>query len=440
MSVLSPVPTHIRAAAPVKSTWFADSQKEALTRYQSLPTPTRKDENWRFGNLQRLEDLAEMPVAAPFSREEKAQALELSVSPLENSSAKLVFGNGELLNPEALATLPIGLQMLPLAEAAQQWPELLQEYFMARVTNLGSAKYAALHQARTGAGVVLKWAPGAQQDHAVEIWHWINGNGTIFPHALLIAGENSRGSVLEHHRSLSPGGAIIAVSDLVAHHGSHLNYAVAQQTSAETLVLHMNTATVQRDATATMLQMNLGGKWARNENLARMENTGAASIMLSLSTPAGSCEVDQRTFQHHISPRATSDLLYKNVLHDEAKTVFAGLISVDKGAHYTDAYQTCRTLLLSDSAEAHSMPGLEINADQVKCSHGATSGQISEEELFYLLARGIAAEEARRLIALGFAAQVLERMPDTTLAAACRLLLERSFGISQGEIGILPLG
>ena len=117
-----------------------------------------------------------------------------------------------------------------------------------------------------------------------------------------------------------------------------------------------------------------------------------------------------RTLQHHAAPRATSDLIYKNALYDKAKTVFSGLITVDEGAHFTDAYQKCRNLLNSADCEADSMPGLEINADQVKCSHGTTSSPISEDELFYLKARGIPDRDSRRLIATGFVEDV--RVPN----------------------------
>ncbi len=132
--------------------------------------------------------------------------------------------------------------------------------------------------------------------------------------------------------------------------------------------------------------------------------------MLSVSIPAREQEYDQRTFQHHVSEGAYSDLLYKNSLYDNSKTIFSGLIFVDEGAHHTDAYQTCRNLMMSDTCEANSMPGLEINADQVKCSHGSTSSQIHDEELFYLRARGIDSTSARQLIARGFSVEVVERL------------------------------
>jgi Fe-S cluster assembly protein SufD len=137
--------------------------------------------------------------------------------------------------------------------------------------------------------------------------------------------------------------------------------------------------------------------------------------MISVSIARDAQEYDQRTFQHHASPRSYSDLLYKNTLYDESRTVFSGLIQVDEGAHFTDAYQTCRNLMMSETAEANSMPGLEINADQVKCSHGSTAAMIDDEEIFYLRARGIKSQIARQLVAQGFSVEAIARLRNEAL-------------------------
>jgi len=149
--------------------------------------------------------------------------------------------------------------------------------------------------------------------------------------------------------------------------------------------------------------------------------------MLSISIPVGDQQFDQRTLQLHHAPNTTSDLLYKNTLYDKAKTVFAGLIVVDDGAHQTDAYQTCRNLLMSGEVEANSMPGLEINADGVKCSHGSTSGQINEDELFYLMARGIQRRSAEKLITLGFIQEVICRLQQPALEETITRMVEAKF-------------
>jgi Fe-S cluster assembly protein SufD len=137
---------------------------------------------------------------------------------------------------------------------------------------------------------------------------------------------------------------------------------------------------------------------------------------------------DQRTLQIHEAPNAASDLLYKNALNDTARTIFTGLIRVDEGAHKTDAYQKVRNLLLSDDAEANSAPGLEIEADDVRCTHGATSGTVEAEELFYMESRGISRRVAQQLIVFGFLAEVFERLNDERLTAKLNELLHSKLG------------
>ena len=192
-------------------------------------------------------------------------------------------------------------------------------------------------------------------------------------------------------------------------------------------MIQVNETGVSKDAAAIGFILNTGAAWARNESLSRLEGEGARSDMLSVSVPAREQEYDQRTFQHHVSPGAYSDLLYKNSLYDESRTIFSGLIFVDEGAHRTDAYQTCRNLFMSEDAEANSMPGLEINADDVKCSHGSTSSQISEEEIFYLRARGIDPVRARQLIARGFSVEVIERLGDEKVEEMVLRFLDDKF-------------
>jgi Fe-S cluster assembly protein SufD len=152
--------------------------------------------------------------------------------------------------------------------------------------------------------------------------------------------------------------------------------------------------------------------------------------LLAVSVGDGTQEFDARTLQDHVSPHTTSDLLYKNALTDRTRNTFGGLIRVEPHAHFTDAYQTVRNLLLSDDAEANSMPGLEILADNVKCSHGATSGQINEDEMFYLLARGIPLPIARQLLVSGFLNEVVDRLDHPAITAFVHELIEDKFAHS----------
>jgi Fe-S cluster assembly protein SufD len=217
------------------------------------------------------------------------------------------------------------------------------------------------------------------------------------------------------------------VNDLIAGEGSTLKYCAVQELNLSSRMIQVNATTVGRDANALAFTLNVGGQWVRNESLSRMDAEGAHSDMLSCSIPSGTQQFDQRTYQHHAAQHTYSDLLYKNTLYGNAKTVFSGIIFVDEEAHYTDAYQTCRNLMMSDTADANSMPGLQINADQVKCSHGSTASSIDDEEIYYLCARGIPPRQARRLIARGFSVEAVDRMRDKRLIEVVLEAIERKF-------------
>lgn len=389
--------------------WFAERQQAAKARYDELPKPTRKDENWRYGNLKQLDFEGFGPAAVPADTD----GLLARSKGLETTAAKFVFANDELLYSES--RLPDGVVCLPLMDALASHGELVAEHFMKQETRLGSAKYAAWHEASVRSGLFVHVPDNLEVEGAIEVHHWISGaNTVIFPHTLVVTGQSSKVCVVDIFRSgddISPGLAV-AYNDLYCGQNAKLDYVALQAFNEVTRVIQINDTAVARDASAKGFILNTGGSWARNESLSRLEGSNSRSDMLSISIPAREQEYDQRTFQHHVSEGAYSDLLYKNTLYDDSKTVFSGLIFVDQGAHHTDAYQTCRNLLMNDHAEANSMPGLEINADQVKCSHGSTSAQISDEEIFYLCARGIDPVCARQLIARGFSVEVVERLED----------------------------
>ncbi|MDX1679965.1 MAG: SufD family Fe-S cluster assembly protein [Akkermansiaceae bacterium] len=404
--------------------WFTNRQAKAKERYESLPTPTRKDESWRFGNLKQLDFDGFEPKSAG-----NADALIERSKGLEHTAAKFVFVNDTVVHSES--SLPDGVICLPLADAMEAHSDLVEAHFMKQETRLGSAKYAAWHEASVSNGLFVHVPDKLEVEGTIEVHHWISGeNALIFPHTLIVTGESAKVRVVDIFRSaddLSPGLAV-AYNDLYAGKNSQLDYVSLQCFNEVSRMVQVNDTSVQRDARAKGFILNTGASWARNESLSRLEGPGSHSDMLSVSIPAREQEYDQRTFQHHVSEGAYSDLLYKNTLYDDSKTVFSGLIFVDEAAHHTDAYQTCRNLLMSDRAEAHSMPGLEINADQVKCSHGSTSAQIADEEIFYLCARGIGPVRARQLIARGFSVEAVERLEDEAVEELVLRFVDDKFG------------
>jgi len=389
-----------------------------------MPAPKRGDEAWRFSNLKQL-NFAGFAKAEP----RDADALIARSTGLETTAAKFVFVNDVLVH--SASQLPAGVICLPLAEALVSHGDLVAEHFMKQETRLGSAKYAALHEASVSNGLFVYVPDKIELEAAIEVHHWIVGaNTVIFPHTLVITGTSAKLRVVDIFRSadeVTPGLAI-AYNDLYAGPNSKLDYIAIQNFNEVTRVIQINDTATARDASAKGFILNTGASWARNECMSRLEGSGSRSDMLSVSIPDREQEYDQRTFQHHVSEGAYSDLLYKNSLYDESKTIFSGLIFVDEGAHHTDAYQTCRNLLMSDTCEANSMPGLEINADQVKCSHGSTSSQIHDDEIFYLCARGIDPVSARQLIARGFSVEVIERLGDEAVENLILSFVDDKFG------------
>ena len=407
-------------------------QAEAWETFERLPMPKRTDEAWRFANL-KLIDLASFTAPLPVDEAAREELLARSRG-LDSVAGKMVFANDQLLARDLAAdTLrQKGVTWLPLEQAAAEHPELFRKHFMREEAILGGQKFAALHRSQVRAGMFLYVPRGVEIDLPVENFHWLHGSdGSCFPHTLIIAEEMAKVTVVDHFQSADPSapGLACGVNDLWLGAGANVTYVCDQSWSSTTLASQINATVVGRDASAKALNLNLGGAYARSESVSHLRGSGGRSDMLAVTAAQGTQEFDHRTFQIHEVPNTASDLLYKNALDDRSRTIFAGLIRVDPGAHRTDAYQKVRNLLLSDEAEANSAPGLEIEADDVRCTHGATSGQIDAEELFYLLSRGITQKAAQRLIVFGFLNEVFERLPDPSIRDYLSGLLRSKFAL-----------
>ena len=397
--------------------WFRELQTSAWAEYQTEPQPARTNELWRFSSVKCLELNDYLP-APEFSSDPSQVTSQRSY---RAPAGRLVFANDALVSAELFdsALKKSGVIFTALSDALEKHSDLLREHFMAQPAKLGSAKFAALHKALVRAGTFL-WVPRNIEIRApFEVFHLVEGDcATVYPHTLIIADDNSKVTFVEHFVSSNPAhrGFACGVNDLVLKPGSKLTYVSLQEWSRSFVSIQVNSTIAARDAEAVNLALNFGGKYSRLESVSRMIDRGARSDMLAITVARGDQEFDQRTLQDHLKADTTSDLLYKNVLNDNARTVFSGLIKVEPGAHRTDAYQKVRNLLLSDDAEANSMPGLEILADDVRCTHGATSGQIEPEEFFYLKSRGIDDLAAKQLISRGFLNEVVARLPEAELS------------------------
>ena len=375
---------------------------EALAKYESLEWPARTEENWRFGswkeaNLSNLEPVGEgMGADLP-------EALE--------GMQRFVFHNAKLIAGSADS-------VMSLADV----PELLPQ----TQSRLGSPKLSALHRAQSSHGIVIKTAARAD----IEIVHLVSGEGLLTPTVVIIADDGAKIRVVERFISVNDSDAttVLCGAELIAGQGAKVTYLVTQELNAFSKLIRLADSRLEALAHAKQAVIHTGARWVREETYSTVDGMEARSEILSVAVPTTGQEYDQRTFQHHGARDTYSDLLFKNTLFGEAKTIFSGLIFVDDGAHGTDAYQTCRNLMMTNECEANSMPGLEINADDVKCSHGSTSARVSDEEIFYLQARGIDSKSARNLVAQGFSIEAIEKLEDEQLEKLAIEVVARKFG------------
>jgi Fe-S cluster assembly protein SufD len=424
--------------------WWLELKRSAWSRFAALPLPQRKDEFWRFSTVAGI-NLG--GYVLPGAADSGFQVPGYSFP----TAAALVFVNNHAIPGTALpADLQAkGVIFCPIEEALVRHPDLVRKYFMASPVNLGSEKFAALNAALTTSGAFLYVPKGVEIAHPLVATHAESGAAAaVFPHTLAILEDNAKATVVEFFVSNdngnvgSPlagedrsqatflqGGSHFASgqNDLHAGPGAHLTYVGVQEWSRDTLAFQLNSTVVQRDARVLSLNIHLGGRQARHESHSRLLGPGSHSEMLALTVAHGTQEFDQRTLQSHQAPRTGSNLLYKNALLDQARTIFSGLIIVDPDAQKTDAYQSNRNLMLSDEAESNSLPGLEIQANDVRCTHGATSGHVDAEQMFYLESRGISAAAARELLVFGFFEEVLQKLENEELHAALRELITAKF-------------
>jgi len=415
--VLEDFTTEVGAPIEGAPEWFNALRADAKSQFDSLEWPTRKDENWRFGKPKRAQILEVEPA--------EEEGMVMDIEPAPEGVIRFTFVNGYCMSIEG--EIPEGVVALPLNRALYELEEEVS--FPVLQGKLGSAKLAAYHRANLEDGAIIKIGAGVQLEQPIEIINLFTGEGRSQSYLFLEAGEGSKASVIESYKSTNDEDAstVLAVLDTKAAKGANLTYLCTQELNEKSQLIRIGESHAGEQSDATTAVLHIGGSWVRDEFYSTVEGKEAQTKILSVAVPRGTQEFDQRTFQHHASPHCFSDLLYKNALYDKSKTIFSGLIFVDEGAHYTDAYQTCRNLMMSDESEANSMPGLEINADQVKCSHGSTSAQISDEEIFYLQARGISATTARQIIAEGFCADVFQKLENEKLEELAISVLANSF-------------
>ena len=382
------------------------TRNDLLGRYQALPLPTTKDEHWRFTDLAGFDPDAwtangAAEIAAPPS------LLELDVAGVAH------VGEAGIEIDRA----PDGIRFEPLPEDHDLLYSLVgwDEKFAAH--NAALWKHGLLvHVPR---GVVVEKPLYVRIANAVE-------GGALFWRLLLVAEPESRFAVIEEYASASPELSAYsnAAVEIVVQDGAKVEYVSIQNLSRSTWHFASHHARVERDAELDWVTGGFGSAKGKVRIQNDLAGPGATSRVTGAYFVDGTQHLDYDTFQEHMAPNTTSDFAFKGALRDTARAVWRGMIRVEEGAQKTNAYQENRNLLLSKTAHADSIPGLEILANDVRCTHGATLGQVDREQLFYLMTRGLSRAEAERMIVLGFFQDVLDRVELEPVREALAAALE----------------
>jgi Fe-S cluster assembly protein SufD len=306
-----------------------------------------------------------------------------------------------------------GVIFMDLREAAQQYPDLVKKHLFTRAVLPSEGKFAALNAAAWTHGVFVYVPKNTQVEFPLHSIFYNTGSGASLGHVLVVIEQGAEATVLQEY--LSPDGdehaSYIGATELLVEQNANLKYVGLQNWGGHTFEFSHQRGRVGRDAQLDWVVGTMGGKLTKAFLEIELDGEGSWSRMSGMYFADGKQFIDHDTLQVHHAPNTTSDLLFKGALTEDARSVWQGMIKVEKGAQNSDGFQANRNLLMRPTARADSIPGLEIEADDVRCTHAATIGQLDEEPVFYLQTRGIPLQEAERLIVDGYFWDVLERIP-----------------------------
>jgi Fe-S cluster assembly protein SufD len=391
--------------------WLELVRSSAMERFEQLGFPTVHDEDWKYTNLAPLAKQSFVPATRP----EKAAFDASHFAYPETTSAHLVVVNGflseELSDKTALDSV-VAIDLLA-AVADARYNKVARAY-LARNAGYHNNGLAALNTAFLQSGLFLLIPKNVKVEKPIQVTFLTDADQTApasFPRLLVVAEEHSSATLIESFVSTGEEPYFTnAVAEVVVKEGARLEHYRVQRESNKAFHVSLTSAELGRSSSYDTTSINLGGRLARHDISVVMDNEGAECWVDGLYLAGADQHTDTHSVIDHQKPNCTSHQLYKGILDGNARAVFNGKIFVREGAQKTDAMQTNKNLLLSPQARVDTKPQLEIYADDVKCAHGAAVGQIDQEELFYLEARGINPELGRKLLTYGFAEEVIDKI------------------------------
>jgi len=380
--------------------WLTELRLAALDSFSHMQWPTPQEEEWRRTDITEIDFLRFRPPAAE----------RLLCSGRECGSVELGGGWKQAV-------------VVPLIEGARSYGEQLRPVLQQGLEGLDN-RFQAWHYSLLSGGLYIHIPPFLEIREPLVVELVEEGDGTVAcPHVVIYLAEGARATVVLHlrgehlqeaHTGAESAGKLLLNSgaDLRISEGAVLDLVTVQELNRSSYCFHHQTARVARDATVRQLQIDLGSVLVKTRLECSLEGEGSEARLNGLYFAQGSQHMDIRTVQRHRSPRANSRAFYKGAVRDGARTIFQGLIEVCPAAAKTDAYLSNKNLILNDGARADSIPSLRIDNNDVRCSHGSTTGRINREEIFYLNSRGITEGEARKMLVLGYFEELLEKSPD----------------------------
>ena len=399
--------------------WLRERRQHAWEVYERTPMPTTRLEEWRYTNLKKKLDLDALRLsdAEALSSDPTTWPPELRAAMDEDreASGHIAIIDGHVVHTDVDEGLAAkGVILESLHGAITNHEALVQEHLATEAVPAEEGKFAALNAALWNDGIFLFVPRGVRLEQPVRVTRWLSEPGTAyFSRVLIVAESASQVSYVDEVLSDDFGSQTYTSTavELIARNGAQVQYVAVQRLGRGAFYQSVQRTLAERDAKLDTLNVALGASVTRVDLNARLLGPGANSDMLGLYFGDGDQHFDFNTSQDHVAPNTSSDLLYKGALDGASRAAFRGIIRVLPGAQGTDAYQTNRNLLLSPDSRADSLPNLEIEADDVKCSHGATVGQLDAEAKFYLMSRGLSLVQAERLVVLGFLGEVLAKLP-----------------------------
>lgn len=388
--------------------WLTDIRQSAWETFQSMNWPTVREEEWMRTDIRMFKlDKFHFP-----GRLSGSPALSPRLSEGVELAGSIDICNGVSLNPPSLdpALAAQGVIFGNLSDLLDQHGDLIREYLF-KVVAGATDRFAALHQAAWMGGTFLYVPRNVRIDKPLHSLNTLTSGGSDFTHSLIILEEGAEATLLiEANNAADETGLHCGATEVFVADRANLRFVHLQDWSQKVWHFALQKAVLGQDASLQWTVGALGSRLAKVNQHVFLRGTRANCQVNGVMFTQDRQHLSYHTLQHHVAPECVSDFLYKSALQDDSRTVWRGMIKVDHDAQLTDGYQRNDNLMLSKTARADSIPGLEIEADNVRCTHGSTSGRVDEELIFYAMCRGFTRKEAIRAIVIGFFQQVFDRI------------------------------